>query len=428
MTLVIKMNKTNFNIINQSGFSNLEFEHGLFKVQSIRFVKFDETYIIYYFRELYAELVNRFLSLQGNQRQNAIISEEVFLVQCYAIGRGYYLTTFYDYFKLFGCNIKGLSPSKLKTFNDNVVWNQSILDAVREFLRPRLTPDGLILLPSLDAFLLKEPLPNDTILGAFTKKRLGPIDPVLLTYGIHYYPGLQSAFSYFYDKNITNRGIAKEGISPRLLDVCIVKHDATKAIKPDEYQKVLAEYKKNFKLLTEPKELKKFGRSAKSLLKAKFSDRPTGEYYYFSHRREVNQVLFQAGNCFRPIVLCTPSDLDSFDLTSTYTVDMIQWSYNPHIISYPMDTYSVARHTVKMKISNVTSTTSIANATSTLASDPQTWKFPSALYVIQTEMKKSAASNKKKRGKFSRKKGKKNLTNTIPRDQVSGKPDQPKKE
>lgn len=123
--------------------------------------------------------------------------------------RAYALTVHYDSYVQIGLKVP--KPSKFKHILA-APMPEIFLCAIREVLRPMVTPDGRMLIPDPDKIFLPtyclQPA-NKLRNGA----NIGFLDPDMVRYGIMFYPGLtQSIYAVFKGVNIISN-LSREGLA-----------------------------------------------------------------------------------------------------------------------------------------------------------------------------------------------------------------------
>lgn len=155
------------------------------------------------------------VAYESFQRGSYILANNAFpawsIIQHYVVNwaRAYALTIHYDEYSRAGYRVP--KPSKLKHIVSSPM-PEIFLCAIREVLRPMVTPDGRMLLPNPNTVFLPE---YDLV--NVTKIRngglMGDIDSDSITYGILFYPGLvQTIYSVFKGVNIL-KDITREGLA-----------------------------------------------------------------------------------------------------------------------------------------------------------------------------------------------------------------------
>jgi hypothetical protein len=153
-------------------------------------------------------------------------------VQAYA--RAYLLSCYYDVFQSLGINPVGFTPNKVTCVLAQPM-PKLILDALRELIRPVVTPYGQMLYPDPTTFLNDRPYEFDSEVRNTVK--LGHPDRFLLKYGIQWFVCLGHCFRAAWMTGTSDGAYAitlvedmkREGLEPAkvamLLELCEVKKD-----------------------------------------------------------------------------------------------------------------------------------------------------------------------------------------------------------
>lgn len=156
------------------------------------------------------------MAYESLQRGTTVLNNNAFpawsIIQSYIVNwaRAYALTCHYDSYVVMGYNIP--KPSKLKHVL-KAPMPEIFLCAIREVLRPQVTPDGRMLFADPDTIFLP-----DYSISPDQKIRNGGIigltDPELIRYGIEFHPGLaQSIFAVFKGVKLIS-DVTREGLAP----------------------------------------------------------------------------------------------------------------------------------------------------------------------------------------------------------------------
>lgn len=159
-----------------------------------------------------------------------VINPKVFMPwvywRCWIVAyiRAYMLTVHYDYYKQAGVVPAGFTPRKVSDLVGSCI-PQVLLDAIREFLRPMVTPDGVMCLPHVNSFARFE-AEIDPRSYAKNGTLVGQPDSMLFRYGIAHYPSLIQYCRNAYKGLVLCLGIKRESLSPKKFCVAFNKKEA----------------------------------------------------------------------------------------------------------------------------------------------------------------------------------------------------------